>query len=80
MVHDFPGDLCSETDKSPCLRVLISTYSSSLRSCGAFSVINAGIHMFMVALLYLSCKQILKKKKVKLQTQNIPTRTANSML
>ena len=64
MIHDVPGDSCTETDKNPCLRMLISTYSSSVRSCGAFCLISAGAHAFLIALFYLTIKQLLKKKKI----------------
>ena len=63
MIHDVPGDSCTESEKNPCLRMLISTYSSSVRSCGAFCLINAGAHAFLIALLYLSIKQLIKKKR-----------------
>lgn len=81
MVHDFPGDQCSETDKSPCLRMLISTYSSSLISCGALCVINSGINMFMSALFLLSWRQITKRKKaIKLDKVKLSNRNPNLYL
>ena len=64
MIHDVPGDTCTETDKNPCLRMLISTYSSSVRSCGAFCIINAGAHAFLIALFFHTIKQLMKKKKM----------------
>ena len=64
MIHDVPGDICTESDKNPCLRMLLSTYSSSVRSCGAFCLISAGAHSFLFALFFLTIKQLLKKKRV----------------
>lgn len=64
MIHDVPGDMCRSSDKNPCYRILVNHYSANVRSCGAFALICAGAHAFLIVLFFMSTQQLMLKSRI----------------